>query len=100
MSARGVEPTSSGRGATFVLLAPASLAFGALKVDSITVYNLVTLRRLEIVAEVRSAAAFDKHRMKGCLVALAIPVGLVILVIGIFWLNFYDIHVRYRLPDR
>jgi hypothetical protein len=35
--------------------------------------------------------------MKGCLVALGIPVGLVILVIGIFWLNYYDVHVRYRL---
>jgi hypothetical protein len=35
--------------------------------------------------------------MKGCLVALGIPVGLVALVVGIFWLNFYDIHVRYRL---
>jgi hypothetical protein len=27
-------------------------------------------------------------------------VGLVIQVIGIFWLNFYDFHVRDRLPDR
>ncbi len=25
---------------------------------------------------------------------------MVILVISIFWLNLYDIHVRYRLPDR
>jgi hypothetical protein len=35
--------------------------------------------------------------MKGCLIALGIPVGLMILVIGLFWLNFYDVHVRYRL---
>jgi hypothetical protein len=35
--------------------------------------------------------------MKGCLIALGIPVGLVILVIGLFWLNYYDVHVRYRL---
>lgn len=34
---------------------------------------------------------------KGCLVALGIPVGLVILVVALFWLNFYSIHVRYRL---
>jgi hypothetical protein len=34
---------------------------------------------------------------KGCLVALGIPVGLVSLVIVILWINFYDIHVRYRL---
>jgi hypothetical protein len=34
---------------------------------------------------------------KGCLIALGIPVGLVILVIGLFWLNYYHVHVRYRL---
>jgi hypothetical protein len=35
--------------------------------------------------------------MKGCLVALGIVVGLVLFVTGYFWLNFYTIHVRYRL---
>lgn len=35
--------------------------------------------------------------MKGCLVALGILAGLVILVIALFWLNYYDLHVRYRL---
>ena len=35
--------------------------------------------------------------MKGCLVALGIPVGLIVLLIGYLWLSFYDIHVRYRL---
>lgn len=35
--------------------------------------------------------------MKGCLVALGIVVGLVIAITGIFWLNFYNVHVRYRL---
>jgi hypothetical protein len=34
---------------------------------------------------------------KGCLIALGIPVGLALLVVALFWLNFYDIHVRYRL---
>jgi hypothetical protein len=34
---------------------------------------------------------------KGCLIALGVPVGLVILVAACFWLNFYDVHVRYRL---
>jgi hypothetical protein len=34
---------------------------------------------------------------KGCLIALGIPVGLAIAVVGLFWLNFYTIHVRYRL---
>jgi len=34
---------------------------------------------------------------KGCLVALGIPMGLVVLVMVILWTNFYDIHVRYRL---
>ena len=34
---------------------------------------------------------------KGCLIALGIPVAIVLWVIGILWLNFYDIHVRYRL---
>jgi hypothetical protein len=47
-----------------------------------------------------TAASGRKAALRGCLVALGIPVGLVILVIGIYWLNFYDIHVRYRLPDR
>jgi hypothetical protein len=36
--------------------------------------------------------------MKGCLLAvLGIPAALVIIAIAIFWLNFYDVHVRYRL---
>jgi hypothetical protein len=35
--------------------------------------------------------------MKGCLVAPGILAGLVILGIGYFLLNFYHIHVRYRL---
>ena len=36
--------------------------------------------------------------MKGCLpVALKIFAGLVILVIALVWLNFYVVHVRYRL---
>jgi hypothetical protein len=35
--------------------------------------------------------------MKGCLVALGIFAGLVIFVVGFFRLNFYDVHVRYRL---
>jgi hypothetical protein len=34
---------------------------------------------------------------KGCLVALGISMGLVVLVMVILWTNFYDIHVRYRL---
>jgi hypothetical protein len=34
---------------------------------------------------------------KGCLAALGIFAGLVIAVIGYFWLNFYSVHVRYRL---
>lgn len=34
---------------------------------------------------------------KGCLIALGVPVGLAILVAACFWLNFYDVHVRYRL---
>jgi hypothetical protein len=34
---------------------------------------------------------------KGCLTALGIFAGLAILVIGYFWLNFYHVHVRYRL---
>jgi len=35
--------------------------------------------------------------MKGCLLALGILVGLVVLVAGFWNLNFYDVHVRYRL---
>jgi hypothetical protein len=35
--------------------------------------------------------------MKGCLVALGILAGLVILGIGYLWFSFHDIHVRYRL---
>jgi len=36
--------------------------------------------------------------MKGCLLAvLGIAAALVIIAIAIFWLNFYDVHVRYRL---
>jgi hypothetical protein len=35
--------------------------------------------------------------MRGCLIALGIPVGLVVLVVALFWLNYYDVHVRYRL---
>jgi hypothetical protein len=35
--------------------------------------------------------------IKGCLYVLGIPLGLVILLIGLFFLNFYDVHVRYRL---
>jgi hypothetical protein len=35
--------------------------------------------------------------MKGWLVALAILVGLALVVVGYLWLSFYDIHVRYRL---
>ena len=35
--------------------------------------------------------------MKGCLIALGILVGLVVLVVGFWNLNFYDVHVRYRL---
>jgi hypothetical protein len=34
---------------------------------------------------------------KGCLIALGIPLGLVIAGVGLFWLNFYTVHVRYRL---
>jgi hypothetical protein len=34
---------------------------------------------------------------KGCLIALGIPVGLMTFVVALFWLSFYDIHVRYRL---
>jgi hypothetical protein len=34
---------------------------------------------------------------KGCLVALGIPMGLVVIVMVILWANFYNIHVRYRL---
>jgi hypothetical protein len=34
---------------------------------------------------------------KGCLIALGIPVGLLILVVALFWFNYYDVHVRYRL---
>ncbi|MGY4480393.1 hypothetical protein [Bradyrhizobium sp. USDA 3364] len=33
----------------------------------------------------------------GCLIALGLPVGLVIAGIGLLWLNFYSVHVRYRL---
>jgi hypothetical protein len=35
--------------------------------------------------------------MKGCLTALGIVAGLAILVVVFFRLNFYDVHVRYRL---
>jgi hypothetical protein len=35
--------------------------------------------------------------MKGCLAALGLVAGLAILVVAFFRLNFYDIHVRYRL---
>jgi hypothetical protein len=35
--------------------------------------------------------------MKGSLVALGALAGLAILAVGFFWLNFYAIHVRYRL---
>jgi hypothetical protein len=35
--------------------------------------------------------------MKGCLVALGILGGLIVVVIGLFWGSFYDIHVRDRL---
>jgi hypothetical protein len=36
--------------------------------------------------------------MKGCLLAvLGIPAALVIIAIAIVWLNFYHVHVRYRL---
>jgi hypothetical protein len=36
--------------------------------------------------------------MKGCLLGvLGIPAALVVIAIAIFWLNFYDVHVRYRL---
>jgi hypothetical protein len=35
--------------------------------------------------------------MKGCVVALGILAGLVVLIVGYFWLSFYFIHVRYRL---
>jgi hypothetical protein len=34
---------------------------------------------------------------KGCLIALATSVVLVILLALVFWLNFYYVHVRYRL---
>ncbi|MGC1445331.1 MAG: hypothetical protein WA837_07670 [Xanthobacteraceae bacterium] len=34
---------------------------------------------------------------KGCLVALGIFASLVAVAVGYVWLNFYDIHVRYRL---
>lgn len=34
---------------------------------------------------------------KGCLIALGIPVALVLWVIALFWFEFYDVHVRYRL---
>lgn len=33
----------------------------------------------------------------GCLTALGVPVGLVIAGVGLLWLNFYTVHVRYRL---
>lgn len=35
--------------------------------------------------------------MKGLLVGLGIFAGLVVLAVAFFWLNFYSIHVRYRL---
>jgi hypothetical protein len=35
--------------------------------------------------------------MKGCLTALGILVGLLVLLVGFLWLSFHDIHVRYRL---
>jgi len=35
--------------------------------------------------------------LKGCFYLLAIPPGLFILLVGFLFLNFYDIHVRYRL---
>ena len=35
--------------------------------------------------------------MKGCLVALEIPAGLVIAVVCYLWLSFYDVHMRYLL---
>ncbi len=35
--------------------------------------------------------------MKGCLVALGIVAGLMVTATGVFRLNFYDVHVRYRL---
>jgi hypothetical protein len=34
---------------------------------------------------------------KGCLIALGIPVALVAGLVVLLWVNFYDIHVRYRL---
>jgi hypothetical protein len=34
---------------------------------------------------------------KGCLIAIGTPVALLLGVIGIFWFNFYNIQVRYRL---
>jgi hypothetical protein len=34
---------------------------------------------------------------KGCLIALGIPLGLVILLVTLVWLNYYALHVRYRL---
>jgi len=38
-----------------------------------------------------------RARDKGCLIALGILTGLVILAVAFFRLNFYDVHVRYRL---
>lgn len=35
--------------------------------------------------------------MRGSLVALGIVAGLAILAVGFVWLNFYAVHVRYRL---
>jgi hypothetical protein len=34
---------------------------------------------------------------KGCLIALGIPVAFVLGIITLFWANYYDVHVRYRL---
>ena len=34
---------------------------------------------------------------KGYLIAIGIPVAFVLWVTGLFWFEFYDVHVRYRL---
>jgi hypothetical protein len=42
----------------------------------------------QMTLEAGDVVGGTSDRMKGYLVALVIPVGLVILVIGIFWLKF------------
>jgi hypothetical protein len=56
----------------------------------VCVYNLSFDRRF-------SASVRGKILKKGCLIALGIPTALVLWVIALFWFEFYNIHVRYRL---